>query len=100
MELQPEGTGRRLQVSRLSLGSRIGRVEEQGDVGSRGYDLVQQLQPLRQQLRIQVGCAREVAAGPGETGDKSELDRVAADREDDRDRRGRGLCRKCNRKGA
>jgi hypothetical protein len=31
----------------------------------------------------------EVAAGPGETGDQAVLNRVAAGKEDDQDRRGR-----------
>jgi hypothetical protein len=41
-------------------------------------------------------CAKKidacrVAAGPGEAGDKTKLDRVFADAEDDRDRRGRSF---------
>ena len=42
-------------------------------------------------------CARPSRAifRPGETGDQAPLDRVAADREDDRDRRGRAFGHKC-----
>ena len=73
MELQPEGAGRRLQVSRLGLGnSGIGRVDEQGNDGRRGDQLVQQFQPLRPYLHVQDGHAREVAARSVQAGDKSE----------------------------
>jgi hypothetical protein len=41
------------------------------------------------QLRGDHVDAREVAARPGETGDETPLDRVAAEGGDDRDRRGR-----------
>ena len=49
---------------------------------------------------VQGGHARDVAARPVEAGDKSELDRVAADLEDNRNCRGRRLCRQCRRSAA
>ena len=59
-----------------------------------GHQLAQQLQPLGRQLGDEKIDARQIAARPGEAGDKSELDRVLADAEDDRDRRGGRLGRK------
>jgi hypothetical protein len=47
MELEPEGAGRRLQFSRLYLGSGSVRIHERSDDIRRGDQLVQQLQPLR-----------------------------------------------------
>ena len=49
--------------------------------------LGQQLEPLRYQVDGEEAEACQVAAGPGETGDQAEFDRVASV-EDDRDRRG------------
>src|SRR5262249_40568519 len=63
MELQAEGVGRRLQVSCIYLGkSGIGRVDEVRKGARRGDQFVQQFQPLRRYLRVQVGHARDVAA--------------------------------------
>ena len=62
-----------------------------------GHQLAQQLQPLRRQLDREEVDARRVAARPVEAGDKTELDRVVADDEDDRDRRGRRLGRERRR---
>ena len=48
LELQPEGVGRRLHVSRYGFGtSRLGRIDQHGDDGRRWNHSVQQLQPLR-----------------------------------------------------
>src|SRR4029078_9318233 len=47
MELQSEGVRRRLQFFRCGLGtSGIGRIDERGNHGHRGDQLMQQLQPL------------------------------------------------------
>ncbi len=48
----------------------------------------------------QPGHAREVAARPVEAGDKPSLDRVVADPEDDRNRRGCRFCRRRRRRTA
>ena len=48
---------------------------------------MQEPQPLGHHLRVEKIDAGRVAARPGETGDKTQLDRVFADAEDDRDRR-------------
>ena len=64
-----------------------GRVDEERNDIRRGYQLAQQLQPLRPQLRVQVGHARDIAARSGKAGDKSSRDRVSSHLEDDGNRR-------------
>ena len=49
---------------------------------------MQEPQPLGRHLRGEKIDAGRVAARPGEAGDKTKLDRVFGDAEDDRDRRG------------
>src|SRR5215831_18213132 len=98
MELQPELAGRRLQVSRLALGTGKGRVEERGRDGRCRHQLVQHLHLLLHQLHAQVGHARDVAAWSVETSNKSNRDRVDRYGEDDRKGRGLGLCRECRRR--
>ena len=55
---------------------------------------MQQLQPFRRYLDTQLGHARDVTARSAKFGDEAELDRVAADLEDNRNGRGCRLCRK------
>ena len=81
------GRGPPPAVSLVGLGVGVGRVDEQRHEGRHRDQLVQQLQPLRPQLHVQGGRAREVRARPVQAGDKSKLDRVATDHEDDRNRR-------------
>ena len=92
-ELQPSAPRRHLRLVQLQLGIRIVRVHEHGDDGGIGNELVQQLQSLRREQIGEEGDARDIAARPVEAGDKSVLDRVAAETEDDRYRCGRGLGR-------
>ena len=54
---------------------------------------MQEPQPLGHHLRDEKIDAGRVAARPGEAGDKTKLDRVIADAEDDRDRRCRSFGR-------
>jgi hypothetical protein len=49
---------------------------------------MQEPQPLGRHLVDEKIDAGRIAAGPGEARDKTILDRVTADAEDDRDRRG------------
>ena len=99
MELQPEGAGRRLQVFRYGLCNKgAGRVDEKRNDVRRGYQLAQQFQPLRPQLRVHVGHAGDIAARSVEAGDKSSRDRISSDLEYDGNRRGRRLCRKRRRR--
>src|SRR5262249_49937544 len=66
---------------------RIGRIDKHGNTRGYGQQLAQQAQPLCRQLSREKIDAGRVAARSGEAGDKTELDRVVADAEDDRDRR-------------
>ena len=89
LDLQPHGAGSRFHVSQRGLGSRgIGRIDEHGHTSGSGHQLAQQLQPLCRQLGIEKIDPCQVAARPGEAGDKTKPDRVFADDEDDGDRRG------------
>src|SRR5262249_22021195 len=98
VEPQAEGAGRRLQGSCIYLGkSGIGRVDEVRNGARRGDQFVQQFQPLRRYLRVQVGHARDVAARSVKAGDEVELDRVGGQFDDDRNGRRRCPCRKRRR---
>jgi pimeloyl-ACP methyl ester carboxylesterase len=61
MQLQPESTRRVSHFARFCL-DLLGviRVDEHGNAGRRGDQLVQQLQPLRYELHLHRGHAREV----------------------------------------
>ena len=101
MELQPESAGRRLQGSRKVLSNaRTGAVDEQSNDGRCGYQFVQQLQPLRPDLYVQIGYSRQVPAGSVQAGDKPNLDRVDRYREDDWNGCGRRFGRHCRRSTA
>jgi hypothetical protein len=62
-----------------------------GLVGLTGQQFAQQLQPLRRYLDVQVGHARQVAAGSVQAGDEAEFNRIGGCGEDRGDRRGRRL---------
>ena len=81
----------------LSVARDIGRIDQHGNPNGLGHQLVQKCQPLRIQLSREKIDPRQVSARPGEAGDETELDRVFADAEDDRDRRGRSFGRKRSR---
>ena len=94
MDLQPDGAGSFLHVPQCGLGGRsIGRIDEHGNTNGLGHQLMQESQPLGHHLLDEKIDAGRVAARPGEAGDKTKLDRVFADAEDDRDRRGRSFGR-------
>ena len=86
--MQPDGGGGFLRVPQRGLGvGSIGRIDEHGNTNSLGHQLMQESQPLGHHLLDEKIDAGRVAAGPGEAGDKTKLDRVFGDTEDDRDRR-------------
>ena len=67
------------------------RIAEHGNTDGLGHQVMQEPQPLGRHLtdeKIDAGC---IAAGPGEAHDKTKLDRVVANTENDRDRRCCGL---------
>src|SRR5690242_8385079 len=84
VELQPEFAGSCLQVfcaGRCEIWT--GWVEEQRHRFSRGYDLVQQLQPFLPQLDVQIGNPGDVAAWSRKACDESNLDWIGTHLKDD-----------------
>src|SRR5262249_17912401 len=77
MELQAEGPRCRLRGARSGLGKRRDRrVDQKSHDGSRGQQFVQQLQPLRRYLYVQICHAGHITAGSVKAGDKSNVNRV------------------------
>jgi hypothetical protein len=70
----------------LRIGS-IRGIDEHGHTRGSGYQLAQELQPLRRQLNREKIDPSQVAARPSEAGDKTEFDRVVANDEYDGNRR-------------
>src|SRR5215510_9253333 len=83
MELDPKDARRRLQASPCEFAIRITRVEKHGNVGRRGNYRVQQLQPFRRYLYVQLRRARDIAAWPAQTADEAKLHWICRGREDD-----------------
>jgi len=69
----------------------IGRIDKHSHTSGCGHQLAQELQPFRHQLSRENIDPRQVAAGLGEAGDKTEPDRVFTGDEDYGDRRGSRL---------
>jgi hypothetical protein len=82
------------------LGHRRLRIGEDEHIGAARHQLPQQPQPLRPQLLSEIVHAGHVAARPIEAIDKTELDRIGADAEDDRNSAGGGLGRDGRRRAA
>src|SRR5262249_21867588 len=61
--------------------------------------LLQEPKPLWHKLDAHRGDTSDVAARPTEARDKAGSDRIGADAEDDRDRRGCSLCNRCRECG-
>jgi len=95
MELQTKGARRRLYCSRLGLSHRTGWIDKKSHDFRRGHKLMQQFQPLRQNLCAQLDSARDIAPRLAQVSDQAELDWVAAGGKDDRNGRSCGLCSKC-----
>src|SRR5262249_22551495 len=77
MELHSEGMGCRLQTAPKSLSEGgTSRVNEHAKIACGRQQFVQQLEPLRPHLCIQVGHAGQIAAGPAQACNKSNLDGV------------------------
>ena len=99
MELDPEATGRCLQLLRFGFEKRIGWVDEQSHDACRGDQLVQQLQPFWRHFHVRLGHTRDIAARPAKTGDDVELHGIADGGEDNRNSGRRCLCRERRRSG-
>src|SRR5262245_57689601 len=94
MGFQPDGGGGFLYLPYRCRGDwRIARIDEHGNTNNLGHQLTQEPQSLGHYLIRKKINASRVAARPSEAGDKFELDRVFADTEDNRDRRGRSFGR-------
>jgi hypothetical protein len=82
-------------TSQRGLSSRdIGRIDQNGNANCLGHQVMQEPEPLVHNFRGKNIDARRVAAWPGEACNKTELHRVFADAEHDRDRRSRSFSRK------
>jgi hypothetical protein len=98
LDLQPLGCRGRLHVALRPFIDRASRrVDEHGDPSCARHEFAQQFQPLCSQLAAEEINARQVAAWPGETGDKTTSDRVVSHIEDDGDRSRCRLSRKHGR---
>ena len=72
---------------------RIGRIDQYGDPFHRGYQLAQELKPFRRQLANEKIDAGQVTVRSGKARDKTKLDWVFPNGEDDRNSGGRRLGR-------
>ena len=101
LDLQPDGGSRFLHVAQCGFGvCGIGRVDQHGNSDRLGHHVMQKPQPLLHHLIGEKIDAGGVAARPGEACDKTKLDRVLGDAEDDRYRRCRSFGRKRSRRVA
>ena len=66
-------------------------IDQHGNAHGSRLQHMQQPKLFCPKLRVNEGNTGDVAARPVETGDEAKLNRVAADYEDDRDRRSRRL---------
>jgi hypothetical protein len=81
-----------LGIPQLGIRVRINRIYEHSNRRGVRNQLMQQPQPLRFHAGGELADARRIPPGTVEAGDEAKFDRISADREDDRDRRGCGLC--------
>jgi hypothetical protein len=92
LDVKPVGRGGLLDISQSGLGVRsTGRIEQHCNANRLGHQIVQKAQPLGRQLVGEKVDTGRVAAGPSQAGNKSKVDRVFADTEDDRDGSGCSL---------
>src|SRR5262245_31488842 len=93
-DLQSSGASSRFHVSQRGLCIRsTGRIDEYGNASHSRHQLPEEFQALCSQLTTKKIDTCQVAARPGEAGNKTEPDRVAGGGEDDGGRRGCCLSR-------
>jgi hypothetical protein len=63
-----------LHIFRFGGGARIGRVDDEADYGRRRYQRTQQFQPFRPERVGQKAHSGDIAAGPVEAGDETQLE--------------------------
>src|SRR5215475_6907028 len=90
-----KSVGRSLNVRYVRMEVRIVRVPKQCDRVYRRQKLMQQFHTFWSSNTKKIAHTGEVAARSTETFDQAHLDRISADREDDRDRFCCCLCGKC-----
>src|SRR5207249_6750588 len=71
LNLQPQSAGSRFHVSQRGLDSGTGRVDKHGHTSSSGHQFMQEFHSLRCQLGTEKIGSCQVAARPGEAGDKT-----------------------------
>ena len=98
LDPQPDRPASGFDSSFVRLGVRIAWINEHRHDRRLGNDLMQQLQPLRDQRNREQAHAGDVLAGAVEVRDEPGLDRIGTADEDDRDSRGRCLRRLRGRK--
>src|SRR5262249_4047230 len=99
LDLPPESARSWFHIPQDGLGvGRISRIDEYGHTSRCGHQLAQELEPFRRKLSREKINTCQVAARPGETGDKAEPDRVITDGENDGDRRACRLGGECGRR--
>ena len=76
LDLQSHGAGRQFHVSQRRLENHCIWIEERCNTRGRRHQFMQEFQLLRRQLIIEEIDSRQVAARPGEAGDKTKPDRV------------------------
>src|SRR5262245_26302713 len=91
MKLKPELTRCVLRLLRVQLCIWIGRIHEQTYDRGVGYRFAHHLQSDCPRGRAEEAHAGHIAIWSAEASDEPELDRIAADAKDNRDRRGRRL---------
>src|SRR5262245_61684522 len=91
MKLKPELTRCVLRLLRVQLCIWIGRIHEQTYDRGVGYRFAHHLQSDCPRGRAEKAHAGHIAIWSAEASDEPELDRIAADAKDNRDRRGRCL---------
>src|SRR5262249_13664370 len=99
LDFQPNGECRFLRIPYSSCGDRsIARIDEDGNTNSLGCKLMQELQSLGHYLIREKINASRIAARPSKASDKTKLDGVFSNAEDDRDPccRGFGRKRRCS----
>src|SRR4029453_12911338 len=87
LEMHLQRTRRYLYLSQQTRLGRIGRVRKHGHAGDSRNRLLEQLQPLADQLRSESGHTRDVLLRFRQAGHEPARDRIDMNRHDDGDRR-------------